>query len=61
MFGDGSGLMSDVYSFKAAPPTGPGVTVRVVAYGGTCVSACMPNDLHDFVLSCVYVCVTGTV
>jgi len=33
MFGDSSGLMSDVYSFKAAPQTGPGATIRVVAYG----------------------------
>ena len=35
MFGDSvDGLMSDVYSFRALPQTGPDVTVRVVAYGG---------------------------
>ena len=35
MFGDSvDGLMSDLYSFRAAPQTGPDVTVRVVAYGG---------------------------
>ena len=38
MFGDSvDGLMSDLYSFRAAPQTGPDVTVRVVAYGGICM------------------------
>ena len=54
MFGDSvDGLMSDLYNFRAAPQTGPDVTVRVVAYGGMrlLVTTSLPPSLSPFLSS----------